>query len=59
MSRKHYTLLAQIIRQEVVMRELSHQSIDAERELIRHLCSLLRRDNENFDKQKFVEACGL
>jgi predicted hydrolase (HD superfamily) len=59
MSRKHYTLLAHIIRQETTMKQLARESLDEERELVRHLCNLLGRDYENFDRNKFTEACGI
>jgi hypothetical protein len=59
MSRKHYTLLAHVIRQEVTMKQLAHESIDEECELVRHLCHLLRHYNERFDSRRFTEACGL
>jgi hypothetical protein len=59
MSRKHYTLLAHFIRQEITMKQLARESLDEERELVRHLCNLLGRDYENFDRSRFIKACGL
>lgn len=48
MSKKHYKELAEIIR-----------TTDNKREFINSLCSFLKRDNSNFDKQRFLDACGI
>ena len=59
MSRKHYVLLAEILRQEFAVRQLAGSKLEEERELVRLLCRALKDDNLAFQKETFAKACGL
>ena len=54
MSRKHYRQLAQAIK-DTTMRDT--QPILNKDSFINIMCDMLYKDNNNFDKQRFIEAC--
>ena len=54
MSRKDYIAIANIIR------KCKHGiSTASQQKLAEELCELFLFDNERFDSEKFLEACGL
>lgn len=60
MSRKHYREVAEIIKTERVANP--GMSPETEATLLRvasELASMFKRDNSNFNRDKFMEACGL
>ena len=58
MTKKYYTLLAEILHQEMTIRKLAGKDLDAERSMIGLLCQALRKDNIRFDRYKFQEKSG-
>lgn len=53
MSKKHYKLIASMIRQVIAAHgESMHVTL-----IIHGLCDILKSDNRNFNKQKFLDAC--
>lgn len=48
MSKKHYKELENIFKE-----------YDLNKVMLNDICSFLKRDNPNFDKQRFLDACGI
>jgi hypothetical protein len=62
MSRKHYVLIAETLKQELELTESvwkTHEAKQATRSMAISLACALKRDNERFDIDRFEEACGL
>lgn len=49
MSRKDYILIAAEIK----------DAMDSKEDIASHLASALKSDNPNFNRNRFIEACGL
>ena len=63
MSRKHYREAAEAIRWSLnghpntpVRRETRRETAQS---IATDLANMFKRDNSNFDRQKFMDACGL
>ena len=59
MSKKHYILLASILRNHVAVEQLAGSDLSREKDLIYRISNIMQKDNKNFDKVRFREACGL
>lgn len=59
MTKKHYQLLANILRNHIVVEQLAGSQLGKEAELVAQLNTALKRDNPRFDYKRFKEACGL
>lgn len=64
LSRKHYQAIADIIKDQLVLSQpLSDQQDDgavvAVNDLAIQLSNYFKADNSNFDRFRFLEACGL
>lgn len=59
MTRKSYIALAQTIRYHVDGFEATDPGRIAIDRLVRDICHDLKVDNRNFDRDKFLTACGL
>lgn len=57
MNRKHYQLIAGSINDSLP--DMDSREGEAVRDLVNHLCRALQADNPAFDRDKFLEACGL
>lgn len=58
MSRKDYKLLAQVIAEVFGDFAKYSEARDLKPHLVRAMCRALKGDNHNFDRDKFIEACG-
>ena len=58
MTKKYYTLLAEILHQEMTIRKLAGKELGAERNMIVHLCIAMKKDNARFNPVKFREKSG-
>lgn len=58
MTKKHYALLAAMLRCEVMASKLTGREAGAEKNLIFLLCLALKKDNSRFDSDKFMEKSG-
>ena len=56
LSRKYYKMIASTIRY-ATMYARSGKRLLGKDKLINELCYELKRDNNNFDKDKFIDAC--
>jgi hypothetical protein len=59
LTKKHYNLLASIMRAHVAAEQLAGSELGREYQLVLSLSILLKHNNERFDPARFVEACGL
>lgn len=62
MSRKHYIKIAKVIRSEVEKAEVSSllpETVNALTEVADSLATMFKADNSNFDRARFMDACGL
>lgn len=63
MSRKHYREVAEIISGELPLPAARTPEADAERDVLRSvadgLAGMFKRDNSEFNRQRFMDACGL
>ena len=57
LSRKHYRLIAQVIKDSSVKYVGLNKSMINKGNLIDNLCIVLKKDNNLFNKDKFVNAC--
>lgn len=58
MSKKHYMRLAAALRPYLVMQRLAHEE-KPDLQMLHGLCIALKKDNTNFNRSKFLVACGL
>jgi len=64
-QKRHYKIISELLNELAVSEvktlppegKLSHLSYHAET-LIDCLCDIFKQDNPNFNKHKFIEACG-
>jgi len=59
LSRKHYTELSEILRDNLIEYNTKDGQLIFNEDLKRQLLSFLKRDNRNFDKDRFIEASNL
>jgi len=59
MTKKHFVLLANIIRAHVTAERLSGSDCGAERRMIGELLPTLVKTNPRFDSERFIQACDL
>jgi hypothetical protein len=59
MSRKHYRDVAEIIKTEVDRTNPAGGVRPVLARVAGELASMFKRDNGNFNRDKFMEACGL
>lgn len=59
MTKKHYQLLASIIRNHVAAEQLAGSQLGRETELVKYLSDALWANNMRFERSRFREACGL
>ena len=57
MTRKHYILIAQAIKDNSIYSNNSTRRIIKKDALINDLCAIFMIDNNRFDKYKFKNAC--
>jgi len=57
MSKKHYILLARVIKSQVLEREGEQESYIVLKKLSQTLAQTLKLDNPRFDSEKFLKAC--
>ena len=58
LSRKHFEAIADGIKDLVSSRKELDYSDEPFINLIDDMCYMCRKDNPNFDRDKFIEACG-
>lgn len=51
-TKRHYQVIAEVIKAFIVNREDKIRTVDA-------FVKRFKKDNKNFDKEKFMKACGL
>ena len=56
LSRKYYKQFAEVIKDNTMN---DTQPIINKKTFIVDLCVLLKHDNNNFDTQRFIDACGI
>ena len=56
LSRKYYRKLARVINNNSI--ELMSSDLILKSSLIVDLCGELKKDNNSFDSEKFIEACN-
>lgn len=59
MSRKHYTEVAEILAAEIAVNRDNMSVTLAIRNVALSLADMFKRDNGNFDRQRFYAACGI
>lgn len=61
MTRKHYRAIAKIIKQEYVFDDdaAAVYSRPAIADIADRLADYFKQDNSRFDRQKFLDACGI
>lgn len=59
LTRKHFQLMAEIIRLEVKFHDKDSEEFKAVRRVAFDLASMSKADNPNFDRAKFLQACGV
>jgi hypothetical protein len=59
MTRKHYEAMAKTIRYHVEGYEPVEPARIAIDRLVRDICHDLKVENRNFNRDRFIEACGL
>ena len=57
MTRKHYKEIAEAIR--IIRNQCDGEGIGAIAELAEELANIMKRDNANFKRDLFLEACGI
>ena len=58
MTRKDYIKIAKIIKDNTLMKPIrANQPLLFKKLLIDDLCIILKEDNNNFDRQRFIDAC--
>jgi hypothetical protein len=57
MTRKHYREIAEAIR--ITRNQCDGEGIGAIAELAEELANIMKRDNANFKRELFLEACGI
>ena len=57
LSRKHYIMIAKVIKGNSIYSNNSTRRILKKDALIKELCVELKRDNINFNVNTFVDAC--
>lgn len=58
MTKKHFKVLAEIIRQANENAKAWQKAEDVILFIAQELCSECKRENQNFDKDRFLAACG-
>lgn len=58
MTRKNYVAMAELIKTEVD-NAMSPQQVEGMKSVISALATALKRDNQAFDRTRFLTACGL
>lgn len=58
MTRKHFELLASIMKAHIAAEQLAGSSLNEERLLV-HLLQHLLSNHTRFDQRRFIKACGL
>ena len=56
LSRKYYIMLARVINNNSL--QLMSKDLILKNSLIVDLCGELKKDNNSFDSEKFIEACN-
>ncbi len=60
-TRLHYQTIAETVaetrRTYIAVR--AYSALDGAECLVRNLCATFLRDNPNFDREKFLKACGM
>lgn len=59
MTKKHFIAIAATIRAEINSREKDEAEIWGVEALARNLCDDFARFNPNFDRGRFLAACGI
>lgn len=59
MTRKHYKEIAKAIKNNSVDYDNDDSNIIMKKSLIVELCTIFKKDNPNFDVNKFKQACEL
>jgi hypothetical protein len=59
LSRKHYNEISEILRETLIEYNSKNGELIFKEDLKRQLLSFLKRDNRNFDKERFIEASNL
>jgi hypothetical protein len=57
MTRKHYREIAEAIK--IIRNQCDGEGIGAIAELAEELANIMKRDNVNFKRELFLEACGI
>ena len=59
MTRKDYVKIARIIKDNTISKKLNKLNYDVldKDNLIYDLCIILKQDNNNFEKLRFMDAC--
>ena len=57
LSRKHYRVIASIIKDNTIYSNNSTRRIIKKDSLIDDLCVMFKRDNSLFSRERFVNAC--
>jgi hypothetical protein len=58
MTRKNYVAMAELIKTEVD-NAMSPQQVEGMKAIVSALATALKRDNQSFDRTRFLTACGL
>jgi hypothetical protein len=59
MTRKDYVAIAGVINEVVGAYGEEAHTMDALKAVAKDLCGILKADNSNFDRQRFLTACGV
>ena len=57
MTRKHYIMIASIIKDNKIYANNSNSKVLKHDSLVKDLCIMFKRDNSLFDKGRFIDAC--
>ena len=58
LSRKYYKMIAQVIKDNKIYSNNSTRKIIKMDSLINDLSNEFKRDNNNFDRYRFIDACN-
>ena len=59
MSRKHYVVIAKIIKDNTLVQSDKMLPTLSKTAVVSELCTLFVRDNNNFDMKRFIDACDI
>ena len=59
MTRKDYVAMAQVIREEVDNFDSIPEAMTAIHNITEGMAKVFKQDNERFDYERFISACGL